>query len=623
MKKRISKLLSIGIVAGTVFIGTLRGIHESLKQDRPSKKRKYGNAAKDFRERYLDEDPDYNMLLSQDLALSFNQSKTNRSLQSLIVGGPGSGRTYKFVEPNLLQDSSSKVVFDPSGLLFKKYAPYLLKKGYHVSHFNLIDCKGSHFNPLMYLYDKDGQISVREVDFLAEIIANHCGSDKCDPLWKHAIKSLVGAIVCYILENRDIEFADKCFKTVVEKLNLFFKHDGSKKNLLDEEIHKWEEKCKMNGQNVEKTMQYYNTFMLVAPSVISSTITMVINTLSIFTINDIDRMTRTDLNFLKTDLNIDIDELAQVPTALFISFPYGHDDYKLLKDIMYALIYSRLYDLGERRLTDKWLLEERHGFPLFMAFDSEKEVEDFIDHVSEDNIVEKTYGDGTKCYYITYNSKVYQRSIFKSTLLSLINRIPNMKLRNNKNYPRLPINVSFIYDNFEKVGALPNLITILSTSRKYHINNCLLISSFDQLKMIYPDKGEFETVLANVDTTIFLGSSSDEDKEQIEKMCGYTCDSAVERRPYRTTEPTIRPVISVSDINLIEEIDDDLCIVMVRDTVPMVDKKYNLKTHPHYKEFKDITETLKDCNFELKRYYNDKTVTRVYHEEATKQQLEE
>lgn len=47
----------------------------------------------------------------------------------------------------------------------------------------------------------------------------------------------------------------------------------------------------------------------------------------------------------------------------------------------------------------------------------------------------------------------------------------------------------------------------------------MVIQDIGQIKTMYKD-GEHETLLANVDTTIFLGSILHDDKEAIQKMLG-------------------------------------------------------------------------------------------------------
>ena len=68
-------------------------------------------------------------------------------------GGSGSGKSYNFVGPNLMQANCSYVVTDPSGGLFKEYGHFFERQGYHVKCFNLSRMsEGNHYNPFHYNY---------------------------------------------------------------------------------------------------------------------------------------------------------------------------------------------------------------------------------------------------------------------------------------------------------------------------------------------------------------------------------------------------------------------------------------------------------------------------------------
>ena len=103
-----------------------------------------------------------NIVLSEDLYLAMDNEKTRRNLNTFIIGGSGSGKSYNFVGPNIMQANSSYVVTDPSGGLYKQYGSFLEYMGYHVKCFNLSRMdQGNHYNPFNYIHsDKDVEILV-------------------------------------------------------------------------------------------------------------------------------------------------------------------------------------------------------------------------------------------------------------------------------------------------------------------------------------------------------------------------------------------------------------------------------------------------------------------------------
>lgn len=77
-----------------------------------------------------------------------------RNKHVFVVGGSGSGKTYNFVGPNLMQLNGSYVVTDPKGQTAQSFAPFLAQNGYRVL---VVDIKpdeirySNHYNPFAYL----------------------------------------------------------------------------------------------------------------------------------------------------------------------------------------------------------------------------------------------------------------------------------------------------------------------------------------------------------------------------------------------------------------------------------------------------------------------------------------
>ena len=134
----------------------------------------------------------------------------------------------------------------------------------------------------------------------------------------------------------------------------------------------------------------------------------------------------------------------------------------------------------------------------------------------------------------------------------------------------------------------------MSTSRKYRIGSHVVIQDIGQIKTMYKD-GEHETLLANVDTTIFLGSILHDDKEAIQKMLGKT--TIRQKSTSSSNSGTEVDLLSLDQISAINQNGRNDCIVIVRDCTPFVDEKLNLLEH---KRWKDVCAVK---NFDLERYY--------------------
>lgn len=500
------------------------------------------------------------------------------------------------------------VITDPSGDIFRSFAPYLLTKGYNVYIFNLNNMAlSNHYNPLLNVYDSNGEISEIQVDILVDLYMKNAKAGKesggGDPFWDKSEKAFITGIIYYILENDAFAKEDKCFNTVLRKVQeakAECDENGEPQDTqLTKEIKEWQARMERQGRSI-KTPIYYDTF-LIAPEKTANTILITTAVdLQIFATSDVDRITRYNTKY--PELNINLDDIATTQSYLFLGIPQSHQAYNFLVAMLYSQLYGRLYELGERKLRNKWHIGEFKGIPKFAPFDSKEQAEDFFKNVTTANIEETEYVNATKMYLLKYKNVVYKKSIRRETIEELIHNLNNMQIwQNGGGDPSLPIHVNFLLDEFKNIGEIPNFLTILSTSRKYRIGSHVVIQDIGQIKTMYKD-GEHETLLANVDTTIFLGSILHDDKEAIQKMLGKTTirqksTSSSNSGISTSYTPTEVDLLSLDQISAINQNGRNDCIVIVRDCTPFVDEKLNLLEH---KRWKDVCAVK---NFDLERYY--------------------
>lgn len=108
---------------------------------------------------YVAELDDDNIILSELARLQLSKipdPALERNKHVYVLGGSGSGKTFNFVGPNLLQLSGSYVVTDPKGDTLKQYGNFFLKHGYKLKVVNTKPSEIStsmHYNPMLYLTD--------------------------------------------------------------------------------------------------------------------------------------------------------------------------------------------------------------------------------------------------------------------------------------------------------------------------------------------------------------------------------------------------------------------------------------------------------------------------------------
>ncbi len=573
---------------------------------------------KQFKQKFM-EPNDNNMLFGkyqgEELGLSLNNKKVNRSANVLVIGGTGTGKTFKYIKPNILQENCSMIVTDPSGDIFRSFAPYLLSKGYNVYLFNASDFTlSNHYNPLMNVYDSYGNISETQVDILVDLYMKNAKAGKeaggGDPFWDKSEKSFLTALIYYVLENED--YRDRrCFSQILELVQKAKVDDESdEESPLTQEMEAWFKRMDEAGIKY-KTKGYYDTFRI-APQKTANTILITTAVdLQIFATKEVDLITQESP--IK-EMNIDINKMATQQSYLFLGIPQSHQAYNFLIAMLYSQLYGRLYELGERKLRGKYHIGYTPGTPVFDYFDSREEAQEFYESVTLDDIVSSDYINDKKIYNIMYKGKSYKTSVLREPLEKFINEIDKMCIWGGDEFaggdPALPIHINFLLDEFKNIGEIPNFLTILSTSRKYRIGSHIVIQDIGQLKTMYKD-GEHETVLANVDTTVFLGSILTEDKETIQKMLGKTTirqksTSSSNSGLSTSYTPTEVDLMSIDEISAINQGGRDDELVIIRDVTPYLCRKLNLTEH---KRWSDVGASKKQYHINLDDYYrNNKTI---------------
>lgn len=128
-----------------------------------------------------------NRILSQHIQMSMDTRYTNLNNNILVIGGSGTGKTYRFVKPMIMQQSSSFIITDPKGEVSRDTLPFLKQCGYTVKVLNLLNedemQKSSHFNPFRYIHSE-----VDVLKLITNLISNTTpkGSTTNDPFWESA-----------------------------------------------------------------------------------------------------------------------------------------------------------------------------------------------------------------------------------------------------------------------------------------------------------------------------------------------------------------------------------------------------------------------------------------------------
>ena len=156
---------------------------------------------------------------------------------------------------------------------------------------------------------------------------------------------------------------------------------------------------------------------------------------------------------------------------------------------------------------------------------------------------------------------------------------------------RLPVHVRCLIDEAANIGQIPRLEKLVATIRSREISACLVLQAQSQLKAIYKDNAD--TIIGNMDTSIFLGGKEPTTLKELSAALGKeTVDT------YNTGESRGREVShSLNYQKLGRELmsqdelavmDGGKCILQLRGVRPFLSNKYDITKHPNYKYTSDF-----------------------------------
>ena len=156
---------------------------------------------------------------------------------------------------------------------------------------------------------------------------------------------------------------------------------------------------------------------------------------------------------------------------------------------------------------------------------------------------------------------------------------------------RLPVHVRCLIDEAANIGQIPRLEKLVATIRSREVSCCLVLQAQSQLKALYKDNAD--TIIGNMDTSIFLGGKEPTTLKELSTALGKeTIDT------YNTGESRGREVSHSlnyqklgKDLMSQDELavmDGGKCILQLRGVRPFLSEKYDITKHPNYKYTSDF-----------------------------------
>ena len=158
---------------------------------------------------------------------------------------------------------------------------------------------------------------------------------------------------------------------------------------------------------------------------------------------------------------------------------------------------------------------------------------------------------------------------------------------------RLPVHVRCLIDECANIGQIPKLEKLVATIRSREISACLVLQAQSQLKAIYKDNAD--TIIGNMDSSIFLGGKEPTTLKELEAVLGKeTIDTynTGESRGRETShslnyQKLGKALMSQDELAVM---DGGKCILQLRGVRPFLSDKYDITKHPNFKYTADASD---------------------------------
>lgn len=307
----VQKHFLVGVTSATpVFIGiywvafSLVFIMVVTKFEHPFAGQEYGVAkwgnAKDFTRMFANNDPKNvievvtgdadisekvtvncrNYWLAEGVYLSIDNVKTS-NLNMLVVGPPGSGKSFRLARPMLSQLCGNFLVTDPKGELYKQTGQYFSDNGYEVMVMNVESEEGMpmsiHFNPFEYIRNESDIMSIAGILMKATTPQDEAGGGN-DQFFEQSAEVLLTSLIYIMKEYYPKEKRNWAeFVKLLNATTVYTKADGSIDNrpggileIAKKAQHAWKKNHDSDFPGYVAIEKYYNGAAETTSSIVAS-----------------------------------------------------------------------------------------------------------------------------------------------------------------------------------------------------------------------------------------------------------------------------------------------------------------------------------------------------------------
>lgn len=264
-----------------------------------------------------------------------SSSKSGLAGNMLVIGAPGTGKSWGFVRPMIFQcvkRRESMILTDPKAELYESTAGYLADMGYEVRVFNLLEMEHSDRWNCIGEADYDERL----IPIIASTIINNTSSEKeAGDFWAKAELNLLTALLYYVQNDKDVSG---------NVLPLSQRRLGRILSLLtDNGLATIDREIKLLPAG-HPAKGPYGLFLQARENIRGNIVIGLGNRLNVFQDKLVDALT--------ADSTIDLTLPGHKPCAYFCILSAQDHTYAFLSSLFFTMIFSRLEQYARRETED-------------------------------------------------------------------------------------------------------------------------------------------------------------------------------------------------------------------------------------------------------------------------------
>ena len=262
--------------------------------------------------------------------------KLNKNV--LVIGGPGTGKTYTFVKPNAMQLNGSKIFTDTKELLVRELGNLYEKNSYRIKIIDFINFSNSnHFNIFKYIKKET------DIDRVASSIAEATkkSDNKGEDFWIRAEYMLMTALIGFLHIDGKLNNYEPHLGQVTKLIKLIERKEDDIPSVLERLMQDLNEKLPNNF-----AYRQFENFNLNFKSETRNSVKAIITArFSVFEHEEIN-------DILKYD-DLEIETWNTQKTAVFINVPEVNDAYQFISALLFQTIFETTIKTADNILQGK------------------------------------------------------------------------------------------------------------------------------------------------------------------------------------------------------------------------------------------------------------------------------